>query len=60
MALVIQVVDFLAFVGFWLLQGFPAVADVVRAAGFGPVWTGVLYIFLLGLLGQVISMPFSV
>lgn len=49
----------LVFLGFWLSGGFGWLDELVRGWGFGPVMTGVLFIFLLVIGQYLISLPFS-
>lgn len=44
----------------WFGKGFPFLDQWVRSAGFGPVWTGLIFIGILLLLKMVVSLPFSI
>ena len=45
---------------FWFGKGFPFLDQWVRAAGFGPLWTGLIFIGILVLFKMVISLPFGI
>lgn len=49
----------IVFLGFWLAGGFGWLDSLVRGWGFGPVLTGVVFIFLLVVGQYLISLPFS-
>lgn len=51
--------DLAALLGFWYLGGFYALDLTVRALGYGPVWTGLIFTGLLLLLKTILSLPFS-
>lgn len=45
---------------FWFGGGFNALDQIVRAWGFGPIWTGLLYIGILLMGLALFSLPFSI
>ncbi len=45
---------------FWFLKGFPHLDRWVRSFGWGPVWSGLLYIGVLLLIKGVLSLPFRI
>ncbi len=57
-AMVEATASLLALLAFWFAGGFGALDDATRAAGVGPVATGVLFIGSLALAGALLSLPF--
>ncbi|MBI3804070.1 MAG: M48 family metallopeptidase [Nitrospirae bacterium] len=53
-------VNLIALLAFWFIGGFNLLDRAVRAAGFGPIFTGLIYIGLLILLRGLLSLPFRV
>jgi STE24 endopeptidase len=47
------------FLIFWFTGGFNWLDQIVRSWGYGSIATGICYIFLLGLAGTVLSLPFD-
>ena len=47
------------FLIFWFAGGFNWLDLIVRSWGYGSIVTGILYIFLLGLAGSLLSLPFD-
>ena len=50
----------LIFLIFWFAGGFNWLDQIVRSWGYGSIVTGIFYVFLLGLAGSVLSLPFDV
>jgi Zn-dependent protease with chaperone function len=48
------------FLGFWFLNGFNWLDQIVRSFGFGPITTGLIYMGALALGGAILSLPFSI
>jgi STE24 endopeptidase len=48
------------FLIFWFAGGFNWLDHIVRSWGYGSIVTGIFYVFLLGLAGSVLSLPFDV
>lgn len=48
------------FLIFWFSGGFNWLDQIVRSWGYGSIVTGICYIFLLGLAGSVLSLPFDI
>lgn len=55
-----ELFDLLLLLGFWFCGGFNYVDTGVRALGFGPVVTGVLYMGVLVLANLLLSLPFAI
>ncbi len=49
----------LLFLGFWWLGGFQWLDGIVRGWEHGPIVTGLIFISILFIAGQIISLPFS-
>lgn len=47
------------FLLFWWLGGFPWLDGLVRGFGFGPIVTGLCFVTILVLAGQLLSLPFG-
>ncbi len=47
------------FLIFWFAGGFNWLDQIVRSWGYGSIVTGILYIFLLGLAGSLLALPFD-
>ncbi len=52
--------DLVVLLGFWFSGGFNWLDEIVRAWGFGELFTGLLYIAVLMVAKSVISLPFSI
>ncbi len=52
--------DIIIILLFWFLNGFPILDSFVRSFGLNAVFTGLLYIFILGLSKFILSIPFSI
>lgn len=50
----------LVFLLFWWMGGFQWLDALVRGFGFGPIVTGLVFVTLLVLAGQLLSLPFTV
>ncbi len=52
--------DLILILGFWYLNGFLFLDYFVKSFGYNKILTGILYIFILGALKFVLSIPFSI
>lgn len=59
MGLIAEVFNMAIFLAFWRLGGFPCLDRVVVGFGRGDILTGVIYLFVLSIAGQVLNIPFS-
>jgi STE24 endopeptidase len=55
--LLVSSFDLVLLVGFILLGGVPFLNDLAGSLGFGPVITGLVFFALLGILGELLSLP---
>lgn len=55
-----EVVEMAAFLAFWFLGGFPFLDRLVMQLGLGSLLTGTAYIFALGLVNQLLGLPFNI
>ena len=59
-SLLAGIFDLAVVLSFWFLGGFGWVDEIVRAYGFFPIFTGLLFFALLGIANYIISLPFSI
>ncbi|MCD4741040.1 MAG: M48 family metallopeptidase [Desulfobacteraceae bacterium] len=52
--------DLIILLSFWFLNGFSILDTFVKSFGYNQIITGLLYIFILGLLKFILSIPFSI
>lgn len=55
-----SIYDVVVLLAFWLAGGFGWLDGVVRSAGAGPVWTGLLFLLILAFVRFILDIPFGV
>ncbi len=58
--LILSCFDIIIILTFWFLNGFPLLDAFVRSFEFDSIITGLLYIFILGILKFLLTIPFSI